>query len=200
MTTEHGETASSAVKPQPVASEAPTPQESMSAAAVVAPPPATVQQLDPRVISVNRIAGAIVGVIFSGLHLIGAVSLFFAGDVPLWGRGLFALSWFPVTGLLLWLAVKWPVIEYRHWRYRVDAEGIEIWSGVIWRQQVVVPKSRVQHIDVSQGPVERSYGLATLSIHTAGTEYSKVDLPGLAHAVALTIRDALLPKDAEPAV
>jgi hypothetical protein len=39
-----------------------------------------------------------------------------------------------------------------------------------------------------------------LSIHTAGTEYSKVDLPGLGHSVALTVRDALLPKGAEPAV
>ena len=65
---------------------------------------------------------------------------------------------------------------------------------------MVVPRSRVQHIDVSQGPIERSYGLATLSIHTAGTEYSKVDLPGLGHSVALTVRDALLPKGAEPAV
>ena len=56
------------------------------------------------------------------------------------------------------------------WRYRVDADEIEIWSGVLWRQAVVVPRSRVQHIDVSQGPIERSYGLATLSIHTAGTQ------------------------------
>jgi membrane protein YdbS with pleckstrin-like domain len=51
----------------------------------------------------------------------------------------------------------------------------------------------VQHIDVAQGPLERRYGLATLSIYTAGTEYARVDLPGLRHERAVAIRDHLLP-------
>jgi membrane protein YdbS with pleckstrin-like domain len=51
----------------------------------------------------------------------------------------------------------------------------------------------VQHIDVAQGPLERRYGLATLSIYTAGTEYARVDLPGLTYARAVDIRDRLLP-------
>jgi uncharacterized protein len=156
--------------------------------------------LDPRAVTVNRIVGSIVGVVFGGLYALAVVIVFLTADWPLWGRTLFALTWLPVAAALAWLALKWPAIEYRHWRYRVDARGIEIWSGVHFREAVVVPRSRVQHIDVSQGPIERSYGLATLSIYTAGTQYSKVDLPGLGHPVALTIRDALLPKDAEPAV
>jgi uncharacterized protein len=158
-----------------------------------------IRMLDPRVISLNRTIAAIVGVVIAGIHLIVAATLALT-------RGLHAdtivvsLAWFPLTALLVWLTVRWPHIDYRYWRYRVDDNGIEIWSGVIWRLAVAVPRSRVQHIDVSQGPIERSSGLATLSIHTAGTQYSKVDLPGLDHAVALAVRDALLPKDAEPAV
>ena len=163
-------------------------------------PPSGVQMLDPRVVILNRIVGSIVGVMFSGFHLLSIAIMFVTADWPPWALILFALSWIPGAGFFAWLALKWPGIDYRHWRYRVDPEEIEIWSGVVWRQAVVVPRSRVQHIDVSQGPIERSYGLATLSIHTAGTQYSKVDLPGLDHGVALTIRDALLPKDAEPAV
>ncbi len=172
-----------------------------SDSAVAAPPAASgVQMLDPRVVTLNRIVGSIVWGVFSLIHLLSIIVMFLTGAWPWWAQVLFALSWIPMTGFFTWLALKWPGIDYRYWRYRVDADEIEIWSGVLWRQAVVVPRSRVQHIDVSQGPIERSYGLATLSIHTAGTQYSKVDLPGLDHAVALTIRDALLPKDAEPAV
>jgi membrane protein YdbS with pleckstrin-like domain len=156
--------------------------------------------LDPRIIPLDRLVGAIVGVIIAGGHLIAIAILLLIQPWPWWALLLFGLSWIPMTTLLVWLAVKWPHIDYRHWRYRVDADGLEIWSGVVWRQAVMVPRSRVQHIDVSQGPLERSHGLATLSIHTAGTHHSKVDLRGLDHGVALAIRDALLPKDAEPAV
>lgn len=133
-------------------------------------------------------------------HLAACAVIWLTGVWPGWATGLLVLAWPPVLGLLVWQAIWWPAIDYRHWRYRVSGEGIEIWSGVIWRQTIAVPRSRVQHIDVSQGPFERSYGLATLSIYTAGTQYSKVDLPGLDHGVAIALRDGLLPKDAEPAV
>jgi membrane protein YdbS with pleckstrin-like domain len=180
----------------------PVPAETADATPRLGPPaaPGGLQMLDPRVVSLDRLAGAIVGVVISAAHLLAIAVVLLVRPWPGWALLLFALSWFPVAALLVWLAVQWPRIDYRHWRYRLDGEGIEIWSGVVWRQAVMVPRSRVQHIDVSQGPLERSHGLATLSIHTAGTQYSKVDLRGLDHSVALAIRDALLPKDAEPAV
>lgn len=61
-----------------------------------------------------------------------------------------------------------------------------------------MPRSRVQHTDVSQDPIERGFGLGTLVIYTAGTDHARVDLSGLEQATALRIRDYLLPdhKDA----
>jgi membrane protein YdbS with pleckstrin-like domain len=185
------------VTPPADSAAAPPPPQAMP---TPTPAAAEVRMLDPRVVTLNRIVGSIVWGVFSLIHLLSIIVTFMTGAWLWWAQMLFALSWIPMTGFFVWLALKWPEIDYRHWRYRVDADEIEIWSGVLWRQAVVVPRSRVQHIDVSQGPIERSYGLATLSIHTAGTQYSKVDLPGLDHGIALTIRDALLPKDAEPAV
>lgn len=154
--------------------------------------------LDPRVISSNRTVNALTGAVCSLLHLLGAAALWLTSGGIL--SVVLALAWVPVTAFLVWLALAWPVVAYRHWRYRIDAGGLEIWSGVVWRARVSVPRSRVQHIDVSQGPIERSYGIATLSLYTAGTEHSKVDLPGLDHAVALAIRDGLLPRDVESVV
>ena len=64
-------------------------------------------------------------------------------------------------------------------------------AGWLTREHTIVPLSRVQHIDVSQGPIERSAGVATLSLHTAGTENSLVVLPGISRQRAEEIRDAI---------
>ena len=63
--------------------------------------------------------------------------------------------------------------------------------GLWWRRDITVPFGRVQHLDVTQGPLERLFGLGTLVLHTAGNHNSSVALPGLAHAQALTMRDAI---------
>lgn len=151
------------------------------------------RRLDPRSIAVERIAGWIAfGVIAGGLLLILAPVALFA-TIPLWVKALLlAIVWPIVAGGLAWLAHQWPVVAHRHASYRVDDEGIEIKRGVVWRRIINVPRSRVQHTDVSQGPIERSYGLGTLVIFTAGTEHARVNLHGLDHAVALGIRDHLL--------
>jgi len=85
-------------------------------------------------------------------------------------------------------------IDYRHASYRLDEQCLEIRRGVFWRTIVTVPRSRVQHTDVSQGPLERRLGLGTLVVYTAGTDHARVSLGGLEHARALRIREQLLPR------
>ena len=111
-----------------------------------------------------------------------------------------AMVWAALNGAAAWHAQSWPAIAYRHSFYRVDARGIEIRRGVYWRTIINIPRSRVQHTDVSQGPLERTHDLGTLVIYTAGTDHSRVDLPGLAHVNALRIREHLLPREDNDAV
>jgi len=103
-------------------------------------------------------------------------------------------GWLLVVGLLGWWLHKWPEISHRHASYTVHEEGVEIRRGVVWRTVISVPRSRVQHTDVAQGPLERRYGLGTLDIYTAGREHAKVNLHGLDHQTAFAIRDHLLPQ------
>ena len=86
----------------------------------------------------------------------------------------------------------WPAIEYRRISWRIDARGIQIKRGVVWRHVVNVLRTRIQNTDVTQGPVQRRYGLATLVIHTAGTHEYEVTLEGISRETALAIRDELL--------
>jgi hypothetical protein len=161
-------------------------------------------QLDPRVIPLQRIVGAIVVVVvgMGSLWLLLGVwmAAWLEGDAS--AAGLLALLplWAAGVGALAWHLYRWPPIAYRFASYRVDDQGLEIRSGVYWRRVVNVPRSRVQHTDVSQGPLQRSYGLGTLVVYTAGTEHARVELSGLDHARALHLREHLLPREGADAV
>ncbi len=154
-------------------------------------------QLDPNTIRVERTGAWIVTSVIGVLLLIQLVANLFGGPLQI-AIGL-ALA-IGVGGFLVWMSLRWPEITYRHTFYRIDPQGIEIRRGVVWRRTITVPKSRVQHIDVSQGPLQRTYALGTLVIYTAGTDHAKVELRGLSHARALRIRDHLLPSGGDDAV
>lgn len=155
--------------------------------------------LDPRWISLRRLTTWIVSAFISFTLLITVVILFILRVDSAW-IGIVGFAVLVVIGMLIWLAVRWPVIQYEHISYRVSEDGIEIKRGVIWQSIINVPRTRIQHTDVSQGPLERSHGLGTLVMHTAGTSNAVVSLRGLDYTRALRIRDHLLPKDGRDAV
>jgi membrane protein YdbS with pleckstrin-like domain len=98
-----------------------------------------------------------------------------------------------LTFLALTTACRFPAARHRHLSYRVDSDGLRIQRGVFWRRTICISITRVQHTDVSQGPLQRRYGLATLTVHTAGTEGASIPLPGLEHGVAERLSDHLRP-------
>lgn len=158
------------------------------------------RSLDPRSVRLARIVGWIFTASVSLSLLAGVLLVLFLAPLPGWAKVLIALVWPTVTAFIGWSGHHWPVVEHRHASYRVDGQGIEIRRGVYWRKVINVPRSRVQHTDVSQGPLERSHGLGTLVIYTAGTDHAQVNLGGLDHGTALLIRDHLLPKESDDAV
>ena len=158
------------------------------------------QRLDRRFIDVRQIVGLITSAVLAVLALVALVSIA-AAIRPSWSLiGLGAAGWVLATAALTWRLYTWPAKSFEYASYRLDADGLEIRRGVIWRTIINVPRTRVQHTDVSQGPVERSHGLSTLVIHTAGTDHAQVVLPGLSREDAIALRDQLLPRDGRDAV
>jgi membrane protein YdbS with pleckstrin-like domain len=148
--------------------------------------------LDPEYVPAARLTNWIVTASLTVGVGIGFVILLFRAD---WGTGTFAVIGSAALVFLLacaWLSHAWPRLEFRRISWRIDAEGIEIKRGVVWRHVIVVPRTRIQHTDVSQGPIQRRFGLATLLIHTAGTHQYEVNLEGLSRPTAFAVRDALL--------
>lgn len=156
--------------------------------------------LDPRSIPLQRVVGGIVTACVSLPLAVGVGVAWGVAGPPAGVVATIVGVWAVVTGALGWWLYRWAALHHRHASYIVNEEDIEIRSGVVWRKAISVPRSRVQHTDVSQGPLERRYGLGTLGIYTAGTQYAKVSLDGLEHETALRIRDHLLPPAGADAV
>lgn len=157
--------------------------------------------LDPRAVVVERIANwLVVGPILAGLWTAILLVVSLVDALPGWGAALLLLGGSVAVVVLSLVAHRRPVIAHRHTAYKVDGRGIEIRRGILWRKMIHVPRSRVQHTDVSQGPLERRYDLATLILYTAGTSYARVDLHGLDHATALRIRDHFVSSEGDDAV
>jgi membrane protein YdbS with pleckstrin-like domain len=158
------------------------------------------RSLDPRIIPLERLEGWIATGCVSAGVLLGILILGVASNAPAWVASGLSVLWLILTLGLIWHTLRWPELAFRHTSYKIDALGIEIRRGVIWRIVINIPRSRVQHIDVSQGPIERRFGLGTLTIYTAGTAHAMVALQGLAHPTALAVRNHLLPERADDAV
>lgn len=103
---------------------------------------------------------------------------------------------FSVFGVfLLWalFMIAWhPVLAYKASGYAMDEDVLLIKSGVWWQVVHLLPRSRLQHVDLKSGPIERKFGLATLVLHTAGTHAAHLTLSALPQEDAQRLRDALL--------
>lgn len=97
----------------------------------------------------------------------------------------------PVAAAALFLILRIPMRRHMARGYTMSQDRLRVVRGIWFRRDTVVPFGRVQHIDVDQSPLERYFGLATLTLHTAGTHNASVKLPGLEHGLAMEMREAI---------
>jgi membrane protein YdbS with pleckstrin-like domain len=164
----------------------------------VAPPPRAQddglgrQRLDPRSVPAGRLGGWTITGVMAVVAGGGPLAALIATGAPLvsWlGAGALAALF---LGGLARASHHGPRLRDETTWVGLDADGLEFEHGWLWRHQISVPRSRIQHTDVTQGPYERRFGLATLVVYTAGTEHASIAIEGLRHETALAFRDALL--------
>ncbi len=84
-----------------------------------------------------------------------------------------------------------PQRIYARLRYRLTTRSLQVMRGWLFHTDTIVPLVRVQHLDVTRGPLDKMFGTSTLVVHTAGTHNSIVTLPGLSPERAAEIRDII---------
>ncbi len=109
--------------------------------------------------------------------------------------GLAVASWLGLVvaaGALVAAAVADVLVgrRVRAWGYVERDDDLLVQRGLLVRRLSVVPYGRMQFVDVVAGPLERSFGLATVRLHTAAAA-TDARIPGLAADEAARLRDQL---------
>lgn len=92
-----------------------------------------------------------------------------------------------LVGVLRGIAV---VRAVRAWGYAERERDLLVRHGLLIRRLSIVPYARMQFVDVTAGPLERAFKLATVKLHTAAAA-SDAEVPGLAPDEAARLRDRL---------
>ncbi len=92
-----------------------------------------------------------------------------------------------LTACTAWLVERG---RYRSWGYAEREDDLIVTRGLMFRHVSVVPYGRMQFIDVTAGPIDRAFGLATVQLHTAAAA-TDARIPGLLRADADALRDRL---------
>lgn len=127
------------------------------------------------------------------------VPLVLASMVPLLFRQHLPLLLLPLAVLLLAtlvsrLALKKSAIK----GVALREHDIAYRNGLFWRKVVVLPRNRIQHVEVSSGPLQRRYGLATLKFFTAGGSSVDLKVDGLTRERAEQIRSFMTARNGGP--
>lgn len=166
----------------------PLPASTAVTAAVPAPLPGHWQHLPARGAALAAFAGAVgMALLFALLGVLLAITL------QAFSGGWWKLPAGMLAGMLLGGWLGWR--RHRRTSWRLDDNALAVRRDHWWHSETRVPRARVQHLDLRRGPLERTCGLATLVVHTAGSHLHAVSLSGLAVADAETLRELLARPD-----
>lgn len=147
-----------------------------------APPGNTWQPVSPQLRRLRRVVLA--G--WAGVVLVALLVLAWLFLLPL---GVTVPAAVAVVALAVW---GWWLVgrNVHHWGYAERDEDLYIKHGALFRELVAVPYGRMQYVDITAGPLEQLYGIATVRLHTASPGTS-ARIPGLPADDAARLRDRL---------
>lgn len=142
--------------------------------------------LDPRFVRCRQARSVVRALIV--FAIIGIAHAVLAHVPKLAGFGwLLPWVWALAVVRLAW-ALFWPVVDIPRRGYAVRDKDILYKAGVLWRSVTAVPYNRVQHAQTGNAPMDRRFGLARLTVFTAGTMGGDLSIEGLDEAMAERLR------------
>lgn len=102
-----------------------------------------------------------------------------------------------ITILLALWVIRLIYLKACHVEFGVFSNEFVMRSGLFWISTTALPYTRLQHVNLSQGPLERKFNLITLKCFSAGSGEAEIDLPGLNATYAEHLRQHLLQQAAE---
>lgn len=153
------------------------------------------RHLHPAVVRVWQLVDSIVAGVCLLLFVVLATMAVLMTSISF---GLLAAAALALAAVFVWSATVFSGYRYQAWTYAVREHDLTVSFGVWWRTRRCVPRARVQHVDIASGPIDRAFGLVSVSIYTAGTIAAVVTIPGVDPAEAEWLRAQLLTDGGAP--
>ncbi|MDX1684974.1 MAG: PH domain-containing protein [Saprospiraceae bacterium] len=137
----------------------------------------------------TRLIGALIRLLWITLmYFIVAYAL--RESIPLW-----------IRQIVPWLLLVWWVFSifrvyktYKKKAFAIRDRDIHYKSGWIWRRKTTIPFNRIQHCEVSSGPLQRMFDLCEVHVFTAGGSHSDLTIPGLTTDTGHRLKKFILEK------
>lgn len=100
-----------------------------------------------------------------------------------------------VSGIYIILLLATVIIgtgSFNRKQYAIREKDILYKTGWIFQNLHMVPFNRLQHCVVNMGPIERRFGLASLSLYTAASEGKDITIPGLLQTEAEQLKELVI--------
>ena len=144
-------------------------------------------QLDPKSRTSEYIATTI---LFAILFVVVNIIIFTSGGGFAWWVWTSYLVWLGLFGLTMWLVEK----NYQVTGYAMRQRDIVFQTGVISKSVTTIPFKRIQHVEITEGPIQKLFKLASLKIFTAGGSSSDLTISGIQKDDAAKIKDFITGK------
>ena len=131
-------------------------------------------------ISMKLITVRILGLLVWTVVLALAIGVFAGAMMFTQGVSWFWLLEIVPIGLLVWQA----------WGFAESERDLFLRRGIMFKKMWAIPYGRMQFVDVQQGPIDRIFGIAQVSMKTASME-SAASIPGLDRDEADRLRKIL---------
>lgn len=89
----------------------------------------------------------------------------------------------------MWGLSEWFGFDRRG--YLTRSRDLSYRSGWLFHTITTVPFNRIQHSEVTQGPIAKRYKICTLKLYTAGSSGANLQISGLDEDIANQIREIL---------
>lgn len=97
-----------------------------------------------------------------------------------------ALALLCLLSLIAWFSTG---IDFSYSGYALREKDLLFRSGWFIRKKKVVLLNRVQHVSIQSGPIERQFGLASISIFTAGASQADFTIKGIKEETARNLKE-----------
>ncbi|RXJ51144.1 PH domain-containing protein [Gelidibacter gilvus] len=98
-----------------------------------------------------------------------------------------------ILGVFLLIFIV-AILKYLNFKFHLDQDQFYLSSGIINKDMTIIPKSKIQNINIKQNFIQQMINVVSLTIETAGDDKAEIEINALSRATALDLKKQLFVK------